>query len=46
MSREPENLVLRALRDIRADVAETKSELKSSLSPKCVRCGPTLLLMS
>ncbi len=29
MSREPENLVLRALRDIRADVAETKSELKS-----------------
>ncbi len=29
MSREPENLVLRALRDIRADVAETKAELKS-----------------
>ncbi len=29
MSPEPENLVLRALRDIRADVAETKAELKS-----------------
>lgn len=31
MSREPENLVLRALRDIRADVAETKTELKSEM---------------
>ena len=29
MSREPEGLVLRMLRDIRADVAETKAELKS-----------------
>jgi hypothetical protein len=31
MSREPENLVLRALRDIRADVAGTKTELKSEM---------------
>jgi signal transduction histidine kinase len=31
MSREPENLVLRALRDIRADVAGTKAELKSEM---------------
>ena len=31
MSREPESLVLRALRDIRADVAETKAELKSEM---------------
>ncbi len=31
MSREPENLVLRALLDIRADVAETKTELKSEM---------------
>ena len=31
MSLEPENLVLRALRDIRADLAETKSELKSDI---------------
>jgi hypothetical protein len=31
MSREPENLVLRALRDIRADAAETKAELKSDI---------------
>jgi hypothetical protein len=31
MSREPENLVLRALRDIRDDVAETKAELKSEI---------------
>ena len=31
MSREPESLVLRALRDIRADVAETKTELKSEM---------------
>lgn len=29
MSREPENLVLTTLHDIRADVAETKAELKS-----------------
>jgi hypothetical protein len=29
MSREPENLVLRMLRDIRADAAETKAELRS-----------------
>jgi len=31
MSREPENLVLKSLRDIRADIAETKSELKSDI---------------
>ena len=31
ISREPESLVLRALRDIRADVAETKAELKSEM---------------
>jgi hypothetical protein len=31
MSPEPENLVLRALRDIRADAAETKAELKSEI---------------
>ncbi len=31
MSREPESLVLRTLRDIRADVAETKAELKSEM---------------
>jgi hypothetical protein len=31
MSREPENLVLRALRDIRSEVAETKAELKSEM---------------
>jgi hypothetical protein len=29
MSREPENLVLRILHDIRADAAETKAELRS-----------------
>lgn len=29
MSQEPENLVLRMLRELRADVAETKTELKS-----------------
>jgi chromosome segregation ATPase len=29
MSREPENLVLRTLRDIRADAAEIKAELRS-----------------
>jgi len=31
MSREPENLVLKTLRDIRADVAETKAALKSEM---------------
>ena len=31
MSREPENLVLRASRDIRADLAKTKAELKSEM---------------
>ena len=31
MSPEPENLVLKALRDIRADIAETKSDLKSDI---------------
>jgi hypothetical protein len=31
MSREPENLVLKTLRDIRADLAETKSDLKSDI---------------
>jgi hypothetical protein len=31
MSREPENLVLKGLRDIRADVAETRADLKSDI---------------
>ncbi len=31
MSREPENLVLKALRDIRADVAETRAGLRSDI---------------
>src|SRR5271157_5345349 len=31
MSREPENLVLKSLRDIRADIAETRADLKSDI---------------
>jgi hypothetical protein len=31
MSREPENLVLKTLRDIRADIAETRADLKSDV---------------
>ncbi len=31
MSREPENLILKTLRDISADIAETKSDLKSDI---------------
>jgi hypothetical protein len=31
MSREPENLVLKSLRDIRADIAETWADLKSDI---------------
>ncbi len=46
MSREPESLVLRTLRDIRADVAETKAERKSEMRSLAAAVASNILTVN
>ena len=46
MSREPENLVLRALREVRADIAETKAEVKSDVRSLGVAVAADILAVN
>ncbi len=46
MSREPENLVLKTLRDIRADIAETKFDLKSDIHSLRADVASDILVVS
>jgi|SRR5580658_7241566 hypothetical protein len=46
MSREPENLVLRALRDLRADLAETRAELKSDINSLAAAVASDILTVN
>jgi hypothetical protein len=46
MSREPENLVLRALRDLRAELAETRAELRADITSLAAAVASDILTVN